>query len=222
MPALDPRRASSGICTEGSMTESGSGGNAAGPAAAAAPTLRREAVGLTGITFQGITHMAPAGGIALSAPFVASFAGAAFPLAWGLAGVIAIVIALSMAQLAKHIPSAGGMYTFVARGLGAKTGVLAGWLYFLYDPIVPTLCTVLVGQYVQTTLQSLYDLYFPWWAFSLIVWAGLLVITVLGIRPSIGTAIFFSLAEVSITLALSVTVFARRGLTPHAMQAGFT
>jgi amino acid transporter len=198
------------------------GGVGGGSSLSAAPTLKREAVGLPGLTFQGITHMAPAVGIALSAPFVASFAGAAFPLAWGLAGVLAVIIALSMAQLAKHIPSAGGMYTFVARGLGAKTGFLTGWLYFLYDPLVPTFCTVLVGQYVQATLQSLYGLYFPWWAFTLLVFAGLFAVTYLGIRASIRAAIFLSLAEVLITLALSLTVFARQGISAHALQFGFT
>jgi amino acid transporter len=199
------------------------GGSAGGDSSSgSANTLRKNAVGLTGLTFQGVTHMAPAVGIALSAPFVASFAGAAFPLAWTLAGVLAVVIALSMAQLAKQIPSAGGMYTFVARGIGAKTGFLAGWLYFLYDPLVPTFCTVLVGQYVQSTLQTLYGLYFPWWAFTLLVFAGLFVVTYLGIRASIRAAIFLSLAEITITLALSLTLFARVGLSGHALQYGFT
>ena len=72
------------------------------------PQLLHGALSLTGITFQGITHMAPAAGVMLSAPFIASFAGPAMGIAFGLAGVVALLLANSVAQLAKHLPSAGG------------------------------------------------------------------------------------------------------------------
>ena len=62
--------------------------------------LAAGSLGLTAITFQGITHMAPAAGVMLSAPFIASFAGPAMGLAFGFAGVAALFLANSVAQLA--------------------------------------------------------------------------------------------------------------------------
>src|SRR3712207_6957710 len=41
-----------------------------------------------------------------------SFAGAAFPLAYLLALIVTLIIASSVGQLAKHLPSAGGFYSY--------------------------------------------------------------------------------------------------------------
>lgn len=184
--------------------------------------LLRNVLGLPAITFQGITHMAPAAGVMLSTPFIATFAGPAMGLAFALAGIVALLLANSVAQLARHLPSAGGYFTYVSRGLNPKMGFLAAWMYFLYDPIVPVLCTTIIGGYVEDTLKQLYGITFPWWLFSIIVWVGLGVITYLGIRPSIRISIALSVIEVGITLALSFSVFAKHGIDAHALKAGFT
>jgi amino acid transporter len=184
--------------------------------------LLRGSLSLTGITFQGITHMAPAAGVMLSAPFIASFAGPAMGLAFGLAGIAALLLANSVAQLAKHLPSAGGYFSYISRALNPKLGFMAGWMYFLYDPIVPILCTVIIGGYTEDTMKQQYGITFPWWLYSIIVWLGLGVITYLGVVLSIRTAIILTLVEVGITLALSFTIFAQQGVTSHDLSLGFT
>jgi amino acid transporter len=186
------------------------------------PELLRGALGLTAITFQGITHMAPAAGVMLSAPFIATFAGPAMGLAFGLAGVAALLLANSVAQLAKHLPSAGGYFSYISRALNPKLGFLAGWMYFLYDPIVPILCTVIIGGYTEDTLNQLYGFTFPWWLFSIIVWLGLGVITFLGVKPSIALSIALSVIEVGITLLLSFFIFGKHGVDSHDLKLGFT
>jgi amino acid transporter len=193
-----------------------------GPAGEDEPELLRGALGLTAITFQGITHMAPAAGVMLSAPFIASFAGPAMGLAFALAGVAALLLANSVAQLAKHLPSAGGYFSYVSRALNPKLGFLAGWMYFLYDPIVPILCTVIIGGYTEDTLDQLYGITFPWWLFSVVVWIGLGVISYLGVKPSIAVSIALSLIEVGITLALSLWIFGKHGIDTHSLRLGFT
>jgi amino acid transporter len=186
------------------------------------PRLLHEALGLPAITFQGITHMAPAAGMMLSAPFVATFAGPALGLAFGVAGLVALILASSVGEMAKHIPSAGGYFTYIGKGLNPKLGFLAAWMYFVYDPIVPVLCTTIIGLLVEDTLKSLYGFTFPWWVFSLIVWAGLAFITYVGIKPSIRVSVLLSVIEVGITLALSFTIFGKNGISGHDLAAGFT
>jgi amino acid transporter len=186
------------------------------------PQLQHGALSLTGITFQGITHMAPAAGVMLSAPFIASFAGPAMGLAFGFAGVVALLLANSVAQLAKHLPSAGGYFSYISRALNPKLGFLAGWMYFVYDPIVPILCTVVISGYVQDTLDQRYGITFPWWLYSIIVWLGLGLITYLGVVPSIRFSILLTLIEVGITLALSFTIFAQQGIDSNDLKLGFT
>ncbi|HEV7809471.1 MAG TPA: hypothetical protein VGO64_02635, partial [Candidatus Limnocylindrales bacterium] len=87
-------------------------------------SLERNAIGLTEVLFQSITHMAPAVATALSIGAATSFAGGITPLAVVLALVAALFTAYSIGELARHLPSAGGMYTYVARGLGS----FGGWL----------------------------------------------------------------------------------------------
>src|SRR5206468_2873750 len=170
------------------------------------PALRRDAVGLWGSIFQGLTHMAPAAGVMTGIGFIAASAGSAIPLAFILAGVISILIAYSINQLAKHLPSAGGYYTYVARGINPTFGFMTGWIYFLYDPLIPNLCTLVVATYVSSTLSLLFGINVPWWLYASVVYIGLGVITFLGIQPSIRTAITFTVIEVAITMAFSVVL----------------
>ena len=85
-------------------------------------SLERNAIGLTEVLFQSITHMAPAVATALSIGAATSFAAGITPLAVVLALVAVLFTAYSMGELARHLPSAGGMYTYVARGLGSFAG----------------------------------------------------------------------------------------------------
>src|SRR5258708_22139123 len=186
------------------------------------PELRRDAVGLWGSIFQGLTHMAPAAGVMTGIGFIAASAGSAIPLAFMLAGVISLLIAMSINQLARHLPSAGGYYTYVARGIGARWGFMTGWIYFLYDPLIPNLCTLVVAVYFSATVKSLFGVDVPWWIYASVVYLGLGIITYLGIRPSIGTAIAFTCVEVGITLVFSVYVIGVHGISGDDLAQNFT
>jgi amino acid transporter len=45
-------------------------------------------------------------------------------------------VAISIGQLAKRLPSAGGFYTYAARGLHPAVGFLVGWGYAFVDATV--------------------------------------------------------------------------------------
>jgi amino acid transporter len=184
--------------------------------------LRRDAVGMWGSIFQGLTHMAPAAGVMTGISFIASSAGAAIPLAFVLAGVISLLIAMSINQMAKHLPSAGGYYTYLSRGIGPKWGFMTGWIYFLYDPLIPNLCTLVVATYFSSTVSDLFGLNVPWWLYASVVYLGLGVITFLGIRPSIATAITLTLLEVGITLAFSAVLIGGHGISGDDVTQTFT
>src|SRR5262245_19195001 len=160
------------------------------------PELKRDAVGMWGSIFQGITHMAPAASVMTGIGFVAGSAGGAIPLAFILAGIISLLIAMSINQMDKHLPSAGGYYTYVSAGISPRFGFMTGWIYFLYDPLIPNLCTLVVATYFSSTVSDLFGLNIPWWLYASVVYIGLGVITFLGIKPSIRTAITFTVIEV--------------------------
>src|ERR1700686_5551344 len=86
-------------------------------------TLRPNAIGLPGVLFQSITTMAPASAVAFPlGPAAIGFTGGALPLAVLIALVICTLVALSIGALAQHLPSAGGDFTYVSRGLGFQDG----------------------------------------------------------------------------------------------------
>lgn len=98
-----------------------------------APGLARGAIGLREVLFQSITHMAPAAAVAFSIIVGAQFGGGALPLAVVLALIACLLVAVSIGQLAKHLPSAGGFYTYTARGLHPAFGFLVAWGYAFAD-----------------------------------------------------------------------------------------
>jgi amino acid transporter len=93
------------------------------------PGLAREAIGLREVLFQSITHMAPAAAVAFSIIVGANFASGALPLSVILALVGCLLVAVSIGQLARRLPSAGGFYTYASRGLHPTVGFLVGWGY---------------------------------------------------------------------------------------------
>jgi len=71
-----------------------------------------------------VTYMAPGAAVTFSILFAVPYAGGSTPLAVLLGLAVLMLVAISIGQLAKHLPSAGGLYTYNARGLGAVTGFL--------------------------------------------------------------------------------------------------
>src|SRR5579875_1335339 len=90
--------------------------------------LKAGALGLPPILMQAVTHIAPAVGLVLSIQYITS------PLAFVIAFLIVLTLGISLTQLARYLPSAGGYYTYVSRTVHPRAGWLTAWLYFLYDP----------------------------------------------------------------------------------------
>src|SRR2546430_15677669 len=93
----------------------------AGSVRAPTPTydrLREEAIGLAQVLFQSITHMAPGAAIAFSILFSIQFAGPALPLSVLLALIACMLVATSIGQMAKQVPSAGGPFPYVTPRAG--------------------------------------------------------------------------------------------------------
>jgi amino acid transporter len=80
--------------------------------------LQRDAVGLMSVLFMSVTYMAPGAAVAFSILFAAPYAGGSTPLAVLLGLAVLMLVAISIGQLAEHLPSAGGLYTYNARAWG--------------------------------------------------------------------------------------------------------
>src|SRR3954452_21221513 len=117
---------------------------------------------------QGITHIAPAVGLVLSIQYISSLAGVVTPFAYAIAVAIVLMLGISLAQLAKHLPSAGGYYTYISRTVNPQAGFLTAWLYLLYDPTATAINIAFMGIFFQRAMLSEYGVRFPWWLFFLL------------------------------------------------------
>ncbi|HET6770493.1 MAG TPA: APC family permease [Actinomycetota bacterium] len=174
--------------------------------------LARDAIGLREVLFQSITHMAPAAAVAFSIPFGAPFAGGALPLAVLLALIGCLFVALSIGQLAKHLPSAGSFYTYVTRGIHPAVGFLVAWGYAFVEPLVAPLLYIILGITVAGTLNAEFgwstDL---WWIWALIGASVVFVLGYLGIKVSARTGTILGIFEIGVFAALGIWLIAEAG-----------
>jgi amino acid transporter len=182
------------------------------PAPARGTDLRRGAIGLREVLFQSITHMAPAAAVAFSIPFGGPFAAGALPLAVVLAMVACLLVALSIGQLAKQLPSAGSFYTYAARGLHPSVGFLVAWGYAFVEPMVAPLLYLILGVTVAGTLNAEFgwsaDL---WWIWALVGAAVVFLLGYLGIQVSTRTGTLLGIFEVGVFAALGVWLIVEAG-----------
>jgi amino acid transporter len=177
------------------------------------PGLAREAIGLREVLFQSITHMAPAAAVAFSIVVGANFAAGALPLSVILALVGCLLVAVSIGQLARRLPSAGGFYTYAARGLHPTVGFLVGWGYAFVEPLVAPLLFLIFGNVVASTLNQEFGWsYDTWWLVSAV--AAAVVVFLLGwfgVRLSTGAGTLLGLFEILVFAALAVTLIVKAG-----------
>lgn len=177
-------------------------------------TLRSNAIGLPGVLFQSVTTMAPAGAVAFSLGAAIPFTGAALPLAVAIALVACVLVALNIGSMARHLPSAGGYFTYVSRGLGPQIGWLAGWLFtFTYILFIP-LTLLVLGPVTDSFLRSTFHFSIGpdgWIAYALIFGAIAFALTYFGIKISADVGVVLGAIEICVFAILSIFLIVHAG-----------
>jgi len=186
---------------------------AAANSAAGSAGLNRGAIGLREVLFQAVTSMAPAGALALSISLGATYAGGALPLSVLLALVGCLLVASSIGQLARHLPSAGSIYTYPAVGIHPSIGFLVGWGYSLIEMLIGPTTMVLFGYLVSSVTQTEFG-----WPFTT-VWVIFMIVAALviaglnfrGVVVSAGTGTVLGALEIIIFVILAVWLIVKAG-----------
>lgn len=124
--------------------------------------LEPDAIGLLGATMQAITHIAPAIAGFFFTAFIVSLAGITAPLAYFIGFLLVLMLGSTLAQLAKHMPSAGGYYTYISRAIHPRAGFIASWMYILYSPLVGGPLAGFFGFIVAGELKTNWNIEAPW------------------------------------------------------------
>jgi amino acid transporter len=168
--------------------------------------LAANSMGLLGVLMQGIATIAPAFAIVSTFAFTVSLTGLAAPVAYLIAGAILLPLAVSVNQLAKAFPSAGGWYTWIARALHPRAGFFAGWYMTLWLPLAPAMVfSLLATTVLKPAFLSMTGISVPVWAWTaggiaLVAWTAYR-----GIKVSERVLVIAGLLELVIMLALAVS-----------------
>lgn len=135
------------------------------------------------------------------------------PLVYIIGLIAMIFTALAYAQMAKSIPLAGSVFSYVGRGIHPTAGFFAGWAILLDYLLVPTLLYVFAAESMVGIFPDS-----PRWLWALIFVAINTVINLLGITSiKLMNRIFLAIEVVFIAIFVIIAITAlNNGTIPGA------
>ncbi len=186
--------------------------------------LRSSSIGVADVLFQAITYMAPGVGLAFSIGIAVPISGTTLPLSVIVALVACTFAATAIGQMARRIPSAGGLYTYAAKGLGPRTGFMVGWFYLGFAFLLPSSLGLLGGWLMNTFLADQIGLDLPWWFWAALLMGAMLALTYFDVKFSARSTIVLGTIEIAVLLALALTMivgnFDHNAIDPFTASAG--
>lgn len=168
----------------------------------------KRSVSTTDLLVYGLVFMVP---IAPWAIFgvVYNAAGGMVPLVYVIGLVAMIFTALAYQQMAKSIPLAGSVFSYVGRGIHPTAGFFAGWAILLDYLLVPTLLYVFAAESMVGIFPDS-----PRWLWALIFVAVNTVVNLLGISSiKRMNRIFLAIELIFVVIFIVIAVNALAGHT---------
>src|SRR5262244_1643787 len=138
--------------------------------------------------------------------------GVAAPLSVLLAAVGVFGLGWVVSSYAKQIHAAGSLYDYVTRGLGPRVGTAAGWLYYGGVTILLTGLLLLIGGYLQSTIQAEFNVNpLPSWAWTLLLIAIITAILYFGVRISTRSQLTLALISMLVVGVFFIFVIVKLG-----------
>ena len=127
--------------------------------------------------------------------------GGMYTLSLGLTTIVMLFTAYSYTQMVKAYPMAGSAYTYVNKSVQPHVGFLSGWLMLIDYLLLPMICYLLLGIYINNFFPAL-----PIWLIVIIVAALGMIINIVGIKTaSIVDSVIIS-AQIGFTLLFIILI----------------
>ncbi|WP_410672507.1 APC family permease [Amycolatopsis sp. cmx-4-68] len=186
-----------------------------------AGTLRRDALGTSGVVFLVLAAVAPLTGIVVIASLgIALGDGGGMPGAFLLAAVILVLFGVGYAQMSKVVTGAGGFSVYVTKGLGRPLGLVAALIALLGYNCFVAGAVGTSGFFTANVVEQVFGWPTPWPLWSLLSAAAVFALGRRGVDVSAKVLGVSLVLEVSILLVLDVAVVVRTGLDVHAFAPG--
>jgi APA family basic amino acid/polyamine antiporter len=141
-------------------------------------TVLKKEIGLFSATAIGIGTIIGAG-IFVVTGIVAGLAGPAIIISMIIAGIIAILNALSFSELSAFLPKEGGVYIFAHELISSNAGFIAGWMWVFSNIFVGAAVSLGFAHYVVAISQTL-----PAKLIAVIICLVFIVLNYLGVRKT--------------------------------------
>ena len=168
--------------------------------------LRKGALGMRSVMFQNMTNMAPAAAIVYDFPTQIAAAGAALWISNSIALFAVLLISSSIIQFSKHLPSAGGYFSYLSRSLGPSAGAFSAWIYFLYALLLPAEVTVIWSGIASTIVDTYLHVSIPWWIFEIIMLGLVGFLAFTGVQRSARVTLIAGALEIGVFIVLGVAL----------------
>ncbi len=113
-------------------------------------------IGLLGATSVGVGAIV-GGGILALAGIAFATTGPAAILAFGFNGVIALLTALTFAELASKFPESGGTYTFSKKVLSVEAAFMVGWVVWFASIVAAVLYAIGFAYFFSIMATDLWN-----------------------------------------------------------------
>ena len=176
---------------------------------------RKDSIGLPHVLFQSVTHMAPAVSLAFISSPRSRSPGRYYRSRCSSRSPRCCAWRQRSASSTKEIRSAGGLFTYTARGLGSKVGFLVGWAFLLIEPLVAPLLFLLFAFLMQDVFatEAGWDTGWVVWVF---VAAGVMfLLAYRDVRLSTGLGMALGVFEL---LLLALAVWVIFSVDDHTLQ----
>jgi len=138
--------------------------------------LAANSVGVAHIVFFVVAAAAPMAAVVGATPPAFAFGNVGVPGAFVLVGLLYLIFSAGFTAMARHVSSAGGFYSYIAKGLGRPFGVAGAFLAIVTYFAIQIGIYAQVGVFAHAALEPL-GARLPWWCWSLlalgaVLWCG--------------------------------------------------
>src|SRR5438552_6053009 len=180
--------------------------------------LRHGILNLADALAQSIALLSLALGVATATSAASIDAAGATPWSYIVAGVGCLCLASVIVRFTARMASAGGVYTYIARGLHPDGGFIGGWLYGTAFAVGISF-VLAIGSVTMSALLTNHTGWHPgWFSCFLILMAALLAFAFFDIRLSTRTQLVLGAAGVAAILLLVIIVLAKGGDSGVTLQ----
>jgi amino acid transporter len=181
-------------------------------------SLRRGILGLRETFGLSLALLALVMACSLATSSAAGFAGPTVPLVYLVAGLGSLCLASVIIRFTRRMASAGGLYTFTARGLDCNAGFIGGWLYAWGFAAGISFVLIISSFFLSTVLTVHTSINLSWFQCFWILVALLTLFALLDIRLSTRTQLLFASLGVLLLVILAFVILGKGGASGVSLQ----